>query len=253
MKIKRILYATDVEKPDFSELESLMVLRKLGLEEIIFLNPSGAEDWEKRVVGYGLKSKTLAGEGQVLPKILDVARQEATSMIAVSLNRGTRKVFRGSVIKNLLRSSPVPVIVFSESAQVSGSVEKGVFRHVVYATDWSPVSETVLKYLLNFKEIIEMLEIVNVIMKRLSVRDMRNLKKKLVETRQIFLDEGIDAESHVYAGNPSEEIMLAARDYGATSIVMGTSCKSPFQEVFSRSYSYRIAEEAVVPTLFIRE
>jgi nucleotide-binding universal stress UspA family protein len=129
--------------------------------------------------------------------------------------------------------------------------EKSVFHHVVYATDWSLLSETVLKSLLDFKEVIEMLEIVSVIHKRLSIREMRNLKERLVETRKIFLDEGIDAEAHVYAGKPSEEIMLAARDYDATAIVMGTSRKSPLQEIFSGSCSYRVAEEAAIPVMVI--
>ena len=50
---------------------------------------------------------------------------------------------------------------------------------------------------------------------------------------------------------PFEELLLAARDYDATSIVMGTSCKSPQKEFFSRSCAYRVAEEAIVPTLVV--
>lgn len=250
MEIRKLLYATDLEKANFSEVERLMVLRKLGLEEVIFLNPGGTEDWGRRVADYGLKSKTFARERPLLSEILDAARQEGISMIAASLKRGTNKLF-GSPIKNLLRSSPVPVIILNKNAQAIGHADKGVFHHVIYPTDWSPLSEAVLKYLLNFREIIEMMEIVNVINRKLSVREMRILKKKLMETRKIFLDEGIDAETHVYAGKTSEEIMLAARDYDATCIVMGTSCKSLLQEIFSRSCSYRVAEEAVIPTLAI--
>jgi len=44
---------------------------------------------------------------------------------------------------------------------------------------------------------------------------------------------------------------LAAQDYGATCIVMGTTGKSPLKELFSKSYSYRVAEASVVPTLVI--
>jgi nucleotide-binding universal stress UspA family protein len=251
MEIKRLIYTTDRENPSFSAVEKLMVLRKLGLEEVIFLDAVGAEDLKKRVSEYGLKSKTLAGEGPFLSRILDAAGQEEVSMIAASLNRTVKKLFSGSLVKNLLRSSPVPVILLNQETHPSGPLEKGVFHHVIYATDWSPVSQTVLKYLLNFKEIIDMLEIVNVIHKKLSVRELRSLKQRITETRRIFLDGGIDAEAHVYAGKPSEEILLAARDYDATAIVMGTSCKSPLQRIFSASCSYRVAEEAEIPVLFI--
>ena len=80
---------------------------------------------------------------------------------------------------------------------------------------------------------------------------MHTLKYKLTESRKIFLDHGIDAEGHVYAGKTSEEIMLAARDYDATCIVMGTTGKSHLKDFFSPSYSYRVAEESVVPTLVV--
>ena len=251
MVIKKLIYVTDMNSPSFEDVDQLMVLRKLGLEEVIFLNPSAIEDWDKRVKEYGVKARTLVGEGPVLSRILDAAGQEDPTIIVASLNRRRRKVLRGSLIKRLLRYSPVPVILLNQETHPSGPLEKGMFQHVIYATDWSPVSETVLKYLLNLKEIIEMLEIVNVIHKKLSVRELRSLRQRITETRRIFLDEGIDAEAHVYAGKPFEELLLAARDYDATSIVMGTSCKSPLQRIFSASCSYRVAEEAEIPVLFI--
>jgi nucleotide-binding universal stress UspA family protein len=251
MEIKRLLYTTDMENPNFNAVEKLMVLRKLGLEEVIFLGPIGAEDWKKRVSDYGLKSKTLAGGGLVLSRILDAARQEEVSMIAGSLDRKAKKLFSGSLVKNLLRSSPVPVILLNQETLPSGPLEKGVFHHVIYATDWSSVSETALTYLLNFREVIDMLEIVNVIHKKLSVRELRSLKQKITETRRILLDEGIDAEAHIYAGKPHEEILLAATDYDATSIVMGTTLKSPIQKILTRSCSHRVADQAEVPVLFI--
>ena len=93
-----------------------------------------------------------------------------------------------------------------------------------------------------------MLEVVNVINRKLSVRDMRKLKEKMVEARKVFLDQGMDAEAHIYAGKRAEEIILAASDYKATSIIMGTSGKSFMGAFFSRSCSYRVGEESPLPT-----
>ena len=251
MEITKILYITEKVKPSFNELEPLMALRKLGLEEILCLNPKGDMDWGKSAGDYGVKCKTLAGEGPILPRILSTAKQETASMIAVNLNKETTKVFSGSRIKQLLRSTPVPILVLNENAQPKISEENGIFDHVIFATDWSPLSDVAMRVLLGFKEIIKMVEIVNVISKRLSIRDMRGLNKRLVETRKIFLDEGMDAEAHVYAGSPPEEIMLAAREYGATAIAMGTSRKSPFKAFYSGSCSYRVAGDTLLPALFI--
>ena len=251
MEVGKLLYATEIREPRFSVVERLLALRALGLEEVIFLNATKVEDWERRLADYGLNSKTLMVEGPLVSSILNAAHREAVSLIAVSLNRDTRRLLRGSVTTELLRASTLPVLILPEGAEASGPGQKGMFTHVVFATDWSPASEKALGYLLNFKEIIKELEIVHVIEKKPSVRDMRNLKEELSQTRKIFLDQGIDAEAHVYAGKPSDEVMLAARDYDATCIVMGTTGKSALKDLLSHSSSYRVAEASVVPTLVV--
>ncbi|NVL89995.1 MAG: universal stress protein [Desulfobacterales bacterium] len=250
-EVGKLLHVTDIRQPSFSEVEGLLSL--LGLKEVIFLHTTKVEDWDGRFADYGLKSKTFVVDEPLVPAILDTAHQEAVSLIAASLNRDKRRLLRGSLTTELLRASTLPVLVLPEDAQASVSVERGVFTHLVFATDWSPASEKALRYLLSLdlKTITKTLEIVHVIDKKLSVRDIHDLKYKLTESRKIFLDHGIDAEGHVYAGKPSEEIMLAARDYDATCIVMGTTGKSALKDLLSPSYSYRVAEASVVPTLVV--
>lgn len=233
MEAGKLLYVTDVREPGFSEIERLLPLRTLGLEEIVFLNA------------------TKLAKGQMARSILDVAHREKVSLIAASLKRDVGGRVRRSLTKDLLRSSRVPVITLPENVEAFGSAQEGIFTHLIFADDWSAASERARAYLLNFNEIIKELEIVYVLDKKLSVRDMGNLKEKLSKTRKIFLDQGIDAEAHVYAGDPAAEVMLAAKDYGATCIVMGTTGRSPLKELLSKSYSYRVAEAWVVPTLVI--
>jgi nucleotide-binding universal stress UspA family protein len=252
MKIGKLLYATDTKKPSFTQLERLMVFRTLGLEEVVCLLPEEVEDWEKRLLDYNLKTRTLQRKGSLLPGILDIARQEGISIVAVCLKRGTKKVMAGSHVKNLIRLSPVPVIFLNEDFQIAASsMEKGIFHHVIFAADWSPASQNALEYLLKIKTALEMLEIVNVINKKLSVRDMRSLKERLVETRKIFLDKALDAEAHVYAGKPFEEIELAAKDYNATCLVLGSSYKFRLGLLGARSCACRLAMEANIATLVI--
>jgi len=251
MEAGKLLYATNIRHASFSEVERLLVLRSLGLEEVIFLRATKVEGWERRLADYGLKSKTLRVEGPLAPRILNVAHQEAVSLIAANLNRDTRRLLRGSLTTELLRASPLPVLILPERTEASVSMQKGMFAHVIFATDWSAASERALDYLLNFKEIIKELEIVHVIHKKPSVRDMRNLQEKLSQARKIFLDHGIDAEAHVYAGKPSEEIMLAAKDYDTTCIVMGTTGMWTLKDMLLHSCSYRVAEASKVPTLVI--
>jgi nucleotide-binding universal stress UspA family protein len=251
MQIGKLLYVTGVTEPKFSEVRRLSGLRTLGLEEVVFLHAAKVEGWETSLAEYGINSRSFVVKGQMTRNILDVADREKVSLIAASLERDRGSRTRRSLTKDLLRSSRVPVIILPENVEVSESAQEGVFTHVIFADDWSAASENARSYLLNFGKIIKALEIVYVLDRKLSVRDMGDLKEKLSETRKIFLDQGIDAEAHVYAGEPADEVMLAARDYCATCIVMGTTGKSPLKELLSKSYSYRVAEASVVPTLVI--
>ena len=252
MEIRKLLYVSGPDEPDPAHMRSLMTLRQIGLEEILLLHTSRAENWKNIGFDYGVRSEELIYEGPALPKILDAVHQEKASLVAVSQKGETKEFVNGRLMKNLLKKSPVPVIVFNKTVHGSGSDRDGLFHHVIFATDWSRASRVALEYfLLNFKGIITMLEIVNIINMRLSVRDIRNLRRKLEGSRKVFLDMGIDAESHIYAGKPPEEIILAAKDYNATSIVMGTSSKPLKRSIFSKSCACMVARETEVPALII--
>ena len=252
-EVAKLLYVTNMRQPSFSEVERLLALRTLGLKEVVLLHTTKVEDWETRLANQGINSKTLTVDGPLVPGILNAAHREAISLVAANLKRDKRGPLRGSLTTQLLKASTLPMLILPEGTQASEPMEKSVLTNLVFATDWSPSSGNTLRYLLslNLKTITETLEIVHVIEKKLSIRDMANLNYKLTEWRKIFLDDGLDAEGHVYAGKASEEIMLAARDYDATCIVMGTTGKSAVKDLFSPSCSYRVAEVSVVPTLII--
>ena len=252
-EVGKLLYVRDFGQPISSEVERLMDLRSLGLKEIIFLHTSRGEDWAGKFADYGLQSKDLVLDEPLVPAVLNAVRQEGVSLVAANLNRDEKRTLRGSLTRELLRKSSVPVLVLPEDAKASGSTEKGILAHLIFVTDWSSVSEKAMRYLLSLdlNEITETLDIVHVIDRKLSVRDIRSLQYKLKESRKIFMDHGIDAESHVYAGKPAEEIMLAAEDYDATCIIMGTTAKSAVKDLLYGSYSYQVAEVSAIPTLVI--
>ncbi len=253
MEIRKLLYATDLKEPTFDIMGGLLNIRKLGLEEVVLLHSMSAhlEDWKQRLSNYGIRSKALVEEGPSVPAILGVAQKEAVSFIVAHLDRGVRRPLRGSITRTLIKGASVPVLIIHKNEEILKGTNKGVFEHVMFATDWSPVSEKALEYLLNFKDLIKELDIVNVICHKLTVRDLRELKDRLADTRNLCLNQGIDAEFHIYAGKTWEEIVKAAKDYGATTIVMGTTRKPTFKELLSGSPSYRVAEEAAMPTLVV--
>lgn len=261
----KLLYVTNIEENalSFNLMEDPLVLKQVGLEEIVFLQTipdfmmgkseaTFREEWLAELSNLGIKSKVLTEEVLSLPGILDVASKEKVTLIIVDLDRKTNNPSRSSLIKDLFKSSSIPILVINDNEQVTTAEGRGLFGHVVFATDWSPASEKALTYLFGFKEIMGALEIVNVIDGKLTIRDMRELKERLAHTRKMCLDEKIDAESHIYAGKTPEEIITASKDYRTTLIVMGAMSKKPFlKEIFRKSSTYMVAEEAEASVLIV--
>ena len=81
---------------------------------------------------------------------------------------------------------------------------------------------------------------------------MRELKERIAKTRKVCLNEKIDAEAHIYAGKTVDEILLAARDYKSTIIVVGSSSQDrSIKKFFKKSSSYKVPEKTNLPVLVI--
>ena len=246
----KLLYATNLgnQELSFNLIENILILRHIGLEEIVFLQTTPFDKWLENLSGIGIKYRILVEEALSLPRILSVAGKEDVSLIVTDLDKKTRNVSHSSLIKGLIERSSVPVLVLNDTSMRG----KELFEHIVFPTDWSPASEKALTSLLGFSVIIKRLDIVNVINGKLTVKDIRELKQKLAQTRKMCLNKKIDAESHIYAGRPAEEIITASEDYKATLIVLGTVPKKPFyKKMFRRNLAYRVAEEAAVSILIV--
>jgi len=251
MKTRKFLFATDIDKPTLAILEKILDMCKTGFDEIVVLHSTSATDWEERLRVCGIKGRIIVEKELSAPHIFSTAQEVGASIIAVSFNEWGRALLTSSIIKKLVKVCTLPILLINNTGEMSESGGKGLFEHVVFATDWSPASWKAFEYLLSFREYIKELEIVHVISKKLTVRDLRLLREKLTEIRSKALGAGIDTECHIYAGKIHEEIMLAAKDYDATMIVMGTTRKSTIREVFRGSPSYRMAEETSLPTLVV--
>lgn len=248
---RKIFFATDIDKPALAILEKIIDMCKVGFDGVVILNPTSASDWEDRLSVCGIKSRIVVEKELSASRIFSTAQEIDASMIAVGFNERKKGLFSSSIIKKLVKICTLPILLINNTEEISESGGKSLFDHVVFATDWSPASWKAFECLLSFKERIKELEIVHVISKKLTVRDLRLLKEKLTDIRNMALNSGIDTEYHIYAGKIHEEIMLAAKDYDATMIVMGTTRKSTLKEVFRGSPSYRMAEEVSLPTLVV--
>lgn len=251
MEIKKLLYVTNAAPPDNDEPAWSLAVQKLGFEETIYLITGDTPRWEKSLNDHGVQCRFLIEENPSHTSIMDRSREENASLIAANLNAMDASVSRRSVTRNLIKATDVPVLLIPEQTSVIQASDKGIFDHVIFATDWSPFSQNCMDALLPMKEIIGELEIVTVITKKLSIRDMIKLKEMVEETRSTFLDKGIDAEAHIYAGKTAEEIMLAVEDYDGSVLVMGASHRSALKTMFYGNCTKEVADKAMVPVLII--
>jgi nucleotide-binding universal stress UspA family protein len=253
--------------PPKNEPAFSLSLQQLGFENTSYYIMGETTRWEETLGQQGISGKFVAEKKPSLAGIMGKAQEEKASLIVVNLSSKGPGLSRRSVIKSLMRFTQVPFLLLPEihlppteeayflpmekALAEAPSPDGGIFNHVIFATDWSPFSQNCLDTLIHFKENITELEIITVIDKKLSIRDMIGLKDMLGETRNLLKDQGIHAEGHVYAGKPSEEILLAIKDYGGSAIVMDASHRSALKTLFYGNCTYEVAEKADVPTLVI--
>lgn len=227
-------------------------MHKLDFNEIAFLQTTPFDSWVKELSDFNIKSKIILNDQLLANGILNTAKNEGASLIVVNLDSKEGKTSKNSIIRQLIKETSLPILFINNTNQEIKSDQKGIFASIVFATDWSNTSERALAFLLDFKKILGELEIVHVIKGKLTIKEMRELKDRLIKTRKICLDNKIDAESHIYAGKTSEEIQTAARDYKAAMVVVGgESKKKGLSRFFKKSSSWKVACEADLPVLIV--
>lgn len=254
MDERKLLYVLDGEPIGGERTRCLEMFGRLGFTEAIVLG--GKEDlerkWPDSVDGMRLRTEFVRESGNRFAKAaLERAARESVSIVVVAMAMDNQARFARSVTRKLLLSSMTPVLAVPLSGDPPIPDKRSIFSHIVFATNWSKACERAFQYLLMFKSVINALEVVNVVNSKLSVREMRGVKQQLTETRTKFVNRGVDAEFHVYAGKRFREIALAARDYRASCIVMGGNGKGRFARVIAKDRASRVFRHAQLPVLVI--
>jgi nucleotide-binding universal stress UspA family protein len=251
MEIKKILYVTHLEDPAYDEVERLLEIKKAGLKEIILLSEYFPQEFMNRLSGHGVNLKRLEGSRPLIAGIFEVAEREHVSLIVVHLKRQTRGFFRGVTATNLIKNTPLPLLIIHENGGAGSSSTRGLFDSVILGTNWSDAARRAWLYIIGLKDIVKVLDIVYVLNQKPTIGEIRQLRGRIEEIRRICLEEKMDAESHIYAGKTPEEIILASKDYSATLITMGYRAKGTLKGIFSRNTCCEVAEKSHLPVLII--
>lgn len=252
MALEKIVHITDAIDLDSVQVQRFSELHSLGLREVVLLHPGNADRLRSQLEDQGLVPKTLLVDSFGIQRILKIATDEGASMISASVDKKIGRRSRKALIKGLLQSSHVPVILMPKSAgETRGDKQTKLFDHVIFGANWSESCRRAMSYLIELKVAIKEIEIIHVVEKKLSVKDLRDLRARLRKWRGAFTERGLDVESHIYAGNRHEEILLAATDYSGTCIVMGGAEKSGLGRLLFPSCPYRVIDASVVPAIVI--
>jgi nucleotide-binding universal stress UspA family protein len=286
--VRKVLFPSKFEELSFQAVEALYPLRRAGLEEIIFLfvvdrdevgfipfggfDKSLAEqfheearlrfaDWVAAVERSGLRAKAIVEIGRPAAKILEVAGREAADLIVAGRQRrlqdGAAHV--GATTLEVLRRSPVPVLVARAPSGEPPTAAANAYEHLLYATDFSADSARALKVLEALAGAVKRVTVVHV----LSERDFRRHSAEGIEMEEkadrAELEEvcselraaGLEARSHVRAGNVVREILGAAEDEGCTGLILGTKGRDAFTEFLIGSVSHRVAELSSLPVILV--
>jgi len=203
MKFRKILFHTRFRDMAFNALESVLELRKAGLEEIVLAHviptdevgfvPYGGflkeeaerhrekaiarfKDWLPTIEAAGVRSKVRVEVGTVTHEIISIAEQEDVQLIVAGRKKRTllEMVYVGSHILDLLRRSPLPVFMgkYMVQYEVDGEqmtrTNSHVFNRPMLATDWSNPSEKAIDALLALNGLAEKVLVTHVIGDKIS-------------------------------------------------------------------------------------
>lgn len=190
MSIKKILFPTKFRAFAFNALESLIVLKKAGLKEIILCHvisreevgfvPYGGylkeeeekmreeariklEDWQEFLSGKGIKSRIVIEVGKPISKILDIAEKQKVDLIIVGRKEkiAVEKSFIGSYTTNIISRSNTPVLASKYMVQfeLDGATltrtNDRLFEMPLLVTDWSYPSQNAIEFLVSLKGVVK--------------------------------------------------------------------------------------------------
>jgi nucleotide-binding universal stress UspA family protein len=294
MKIEKILFHTNFRELAYNALEAGMEIQKAGLKTVVLVHvipreevafvPYGGylkdeeerlaeiartrfENWQEAITDRGLNCKIRIETGNLNARLLSVAEEEGADWIVTGKKKRStfEKVYVGEHILDLLRRSPVPILMgkylarYEFEGEVFTRVNDHPYDRPLLATDWSEPSERALELLASFKGLSKKVLVTHVIGAKLSkgleseALDFLKMesRKRLEEYCRKLRDAGLEAEPLLSMGKTAAEIVRLSRSYSATMIAMGRTGKDWFQQYWLGGVSHRVAETSELPVLLV--
>ena len=276
MPVERLLFPTKFRPGALQFLKKLLVLKEVGLREVLLLHVIEKEKVSFDYAGYlkELEGKLRSEAEAILSKWEEELREEAEvdvkSQVVVgipeyevldaegrvdltAMGKPTsgllRKLFMGSTTLNILAHAKKPVILAKyESDVVQG--DRCIFCRVVFATDGSKPCLRALSFIKELAPVFEEVSLVSVT--NTGRKEEDSYYKPILERFEGELKAaGIKVSSHLLKGTPSKEVIKFSEAIDATLVVVGTTGKDAIEEMIIGSASHRIIEKAKMPVMVV--
>jgi nucleotide-binding universal stress UspA family protein len=203
----------------------------------------------------GLRKAESAGEGSLRVRvregppaetILAVAREERATLIALSTHgrTGLRRLLFGSVAEQVLRESPIPVLLLRGQAAAPEP------RKILLPVDPDDVSLEVVNAAIEVASTFGAHVVLLNVMK-----DALAYGPPVVQITRAFerfREAGVSVEPLLRRGDPADEILAAARDLSAGMIAIATHARRGLRRALVGSVAEKVLRHAEVPVLAIR-
>ena len=285
--IRKLLFASKFQELTFDALESLLDLRAVGLDHIVFLYVVERDkvamrrgigyqkseevklkevanihfiDWAEQLFEQGLEVGVHIVVGTLVQQVVRAAGMEKVDLIVIGRPTRTRleQFVSGADISDLIRRTRAPVMVYKQYPPEAAE-KIHPFARPLLATDWSPGAEKAQDYLMGLKGLVEEINVVHVgketALNSLSAMEVQRYRKAQREKLQTICDAfgsaGIQARPHLYIDDPYRGIERAAREWRASLIVTGSSGKGTWHERILGSVPRYLAEKTSISNLII--
>lgn len=287
MDIRKLLFATQFDDLWFDALQSLLGLKSIALNHVVFLNVIERDkvamrrgvgyrkteeiklremanirfiDWAETLFEDGMEVGVYIVVGSLVKHVISAAEKEEVDLIVIGKDRKGKieKFLKGSDINEIVNRVSTPILVYKYLSQ-DGRKAEDPFEQPLLAIDFLPSSLRGVEFILSLKGIVKKVHVINVVSERslkgtsaMAVQKTRRQSRdKLDNICDKLIAAGIDSKSHVYVGDPVDQIEKAARECQATMVVSGACGKSGWSDRALGRVPKSLSEKSIYPVLIV--
>jgi len=206
----------------------------------------------------GTRHESILGRGETWNVIDDIIRRNAVDLIVLGTHgkHGVKKLLFGSGAEQIFRHADCPVLTVGPRVEIPAG-DVAAFRHIVFATDFSPGSLHALPYALFLAEenqaTLSFLHVMPMVIPQEQSAVAEVIRKRLQRLIPSDAEDWCHPSAVVHFEFPSEGILDVAEQQCADLIVMGVHKRAPRAvSHLPWAIAYEVVCHARCPVLTVR-